>query len=141
MRQALRKNVWLSIAASVATLAVAAPASANDSFAINLRAQVAPFCRISADEGDGVALATGAMMLGAVRETCNSANGYVVRARVQNVASGTLFAGAQQAQRDGEDYLLARSQASRIESIWRLEDWRLSDPAAPVRLVVTISPI
>ncbi len=113
----LRFIVKVGLFAPVALAAFAAtPATASDSVAINLRAQVAPFCRISAPEDIALPSGGGSLDLGMIRETCNAANGYVVRARVHNVTAGTLFAGTQQGEASNGEYRFVQHQASRVSA-------------------------
>lgn len=140
MRKSILSVVLLSAAVALPT---AAAAQSNDNErVVKLTARVKTFCRISHQLGDGAAdLIDGEARLGPVRELCNSARGYQVRAQFMNLSSGTLFTGDESfaIAADGLVEFGSPEARSRVRE-WRVINADLSQPR-PIYLRVSISPI
>ena len=122
------------IAGAVASGAQAAE-RASTSFV--LAAEVAPFCRI--DSGEREVGADG--IIGAVTEVCNMP-GYSVRADFANLASGQVVAGDERVTLAGEASAVFTSpEARRRVRTWQLASAVRQDPAAPVVVRFSISPL
>lgn len=139
------RNLILSVSCLTVALAlpVAASAQSNDNErVVKLSARVQTFCRISHQLGDGAAdLVGGEARLGPVRELCNSARGYQVRAQFMNLTSGTLITGDESfaVAADGLVEFGSPEARSRIRE-WRVVNADLGQPR-PIYLRVSISPI
>lgn len=139
------KRLGFSLLSALAVAAFASPANAADSarLVIRLHAEVAPFCRLySAVSDDAVQIVNGEAELGQVREVCNLASGYIVRADFSNLSGGSVAAGGETAAVDSSGsarfvYGEARAQTRQ----WALIDAQQVHPDAPVYLRLSISPI
>jgi hypothetical protein len=137
------KRLGLCLLAAAAMAAIPSQASAAPSrLVIYLRADVAPFCRVWApDDTDAVRLVDGQAALGQVREVCNTAGGYVLRADFSNLSGGSVVAGSETASVDENGsasftYGEARAQTRN----WQLTGAQEVVPNAPVYLRLSISP-
>jgi len=135
-------GIRLLAAAVIAVASSPASAEAPARLVIYLHADVAPFCRVWAAESENaVQLNNGQAALGTVREICNTA-GYVIRADFSNLNGGTVIAGGETAAVDAQGsarftYGEARSQTRN----WQLSGAQQVQPAAPVYLRLSISPL
>lgn len=131
------------MAASVAAYPVAAVASPNDTIALRLRANVAPFCKIWFDNGnESINIVNGSADIGSVREVCNTRFGYTIQANFVNLNTGTLNAGGDTAAVDNMGMAKFNyGEAGANTRFWRLSDASPVAPASPVYMQVVISPI
>lgn len=135
-------RVGLLIAPGLACL-WAGPAMASDSVSFRIRAEVAPFCRLWAeqDPSASIRLDGAQAQLGAVREVCNMAGGYVVRARFSGLSSASVMAGDDVRALDADGTVSFRNhEAGARTRAWRLADAR-GDENAPITMRLTISPL
>lgn len=129
----------LPLCAMVPLFALAAPASAAPAeVGLQLRAEVASFCRIYTDESavgsDG--------RIGAVRELCNSAAGYGVQASFSNLRGGTVRAGEEEQDLSADgSALFVSSMARHRTRDWALLSAQRLDAGQPVTVRFTISPL
>ncbi len=139
------RNLILSVTSLAAALALPVAAAAQSGDAervVKISARVQSFCRITHQLGDGeAALVGGEARLGPVRELCNSARGYQVRAQFINLTSGTLFTGDESfpVAENGLVEFGSPEARSRVRE-WRVVNAGLSEPR-PIYLRVSISPI
>lgn len=123
----------------------AAPAVAHvadNERVVRITARVQPFCRITHQLGDGAAaLIDGQADLGQVRELCNVARGYQVRAQFLNLTSGSLMTGDEAFPVAADGLVEFGSPTARS----RVRNWRVvnaaQDAPSQIYLRVSISPL
>jgi hypothetical protein len=138
-----RLSFCLLTALAAGTLGTSANAADSATLVIHIHAEVAPFCRLyTAANDSAVQIVDGQAELGQVREVCNMASGYVVRADFSNLSGGSVAAGGETATVDASgsvrfSYDEARAQTRQ----WALLDAQQVQPGLPVYLRLSISPI
>jgi hypothetical protein len=139
--------VFMKIVAQVGLAASALAASGvaearPATLALNLQAEVVPFCRIEQSNPDSPLMFFGGRAeIGAVRETCNTRSGYTVRAEVLNVTSGTVVAGDETAEigpNGGASF--SYGEARRQQRMWYLTNARKAVADGPSYVRLSISP-
>lgn len=131
-----------TVALSGGLAAPAAAAGADASADLRIAATVEPFCRLTADHPDQLQLVDGRAEIGSVRELCNTAAGYEVRAHFSNLASGTVNAGSDSAvidPRGGATF--SSGEARHQRRIWSLRDAVLRDSGEMVMVRLSITPL
>lgn len=119
-----------------AMLTIAGPVQAKERIGLSLQSNVESFCHLSSDGGELAATNE----VGMVRETCNAP--YVINAAFQNLASGTIYAGEEQASLSHSgDVNFASSEARRTDRFWRVANAAKIDPTEPIFVRLTISPL
>ena len=129
----------LKYLAGLATICASAPAFAEPASAsLSLSASVQSFCRI--DTSELVVDESGA--IGAVRNTCNLASAYAVRASFTNLIGGQVSADDEFAPIDNWGTATFVSNGPRRQTrLWRLVEAQRLDSTAPVIVRFSISPI
>lgn len=127
---------------ALAALAGAGQASAAD-ISLELRADVAPFCRIWTESDAGPVQFDGdRAQLGSVREVCNMSNGYVVRAAFSNITEGSILAGSETAPVASDGTASFSYGEARLQQRdWQLVGAKRATAEAPVFLRLSISPL
>ena len=130
---------WLAISTGLALACSSAPALAEPASAtLGLSAYVQSFCRIDAPER--VVDENGA--IGSVRNTCNLASPYSVRATFTNLIGGRVSADNEIAAVDSLGSASFISDGPRRQTrLWRLLEGQRRDEDAPVIVRFSILPI
>ena len=119
----------------------AAGAGSDASAELHVVANVEPFCRLSAEHADHLQIVDGHADIGAVRELCNSAAGYEVRADFTNIDAGTVTAGSDSATLDSFGGAIFRTGEARHQR----RHWTLGDAVlrahGPVLVRLSIMPL
>jgi len=131
------------LAVSAAAYPAAAVAAPNDTIALRLRANVAPFCKIWFDNAnESINIVNGSADIGSVREVCNTRFGYTIQANFVNLNTGTLNAGGETTAVDNMGMAKFNyGEAGANTRVWRLSDASPVATASPVYMQVVISPI
>lgn len=125
----------MAVAAMYAGSASANPTQASQT----LRAHVDSFCRVDGAIADELTIQE-VTPLGDIREVCNT-QGYIVRAAFTNLAGGTVVAGADRAGIDAGTAEFRYGQAQARIRPWQLYGAVRQNAAAPVYLMVSITPL
>lgn len=115
-------------------------ANAESSLVVNIGAHVDTFCRVYPPNDDRIDVHGRTAAIGAVREICNTPNGYDVATSFSNVSTAQLLVG--QSSYAVVDGTARRSSPEpRVQTaFWSLSDIALTTPEAPVVMTVTITP-
>ena len=134
----------LQLTALLAPLCLAVPAEAarvDASAGLRVAASVVPFCQLSVAHSVATELVDGRAEIGMVREVCNTAAGYEVRADFTNLAGGTVTAGSDSMAVDA----LGNARFTYAEARHQRRLWRLRDACArqdgPVVVRLSITPL
>jgi hypothetical protein len=130
-------------ALAAAGMSSGAHASESATLVIHLHAEGAPFCRLySPDNGAALDIVDGAAQLGPVRQVCNLAGGYTVRADFSNLSGGTVAAGAEAASIDANGSArFTYGEARAKTNAWTLTQAQKLQADLPVYVRLSISPI
>lgn len=139
----LNRLLLLATVALPGGLAAPAAASGADASAnLTIAARVEPFCRLTAEHPDQLQLIDGRAEIGSVREVCNTAAGYEVRAHFSNLAGGTVTAGSDSAVVDplgGATFSFGEARHQR--RLWSLRNAVLRQHGGPVMVRLSITPL
>jgi hypothetical protein len=138
-------KLGILVLSALATVAMGSAANATDSatLVLHLHAEGAPFCRLYSPANDSaVDIVDGEAQLGPVREVCNLAGGYTVRADFTNLSGGSVASGAETATIDASGTVrFSYGEARAKTSNWALTHAQKVQAGEPVYLRLSISPI
>jgi hypothetical protein len=111
--------------------------------ALHLQANVDPFCRVWSENDEQALQFDGDQAdLGAVREVCNTAGGYRLKASFTNLSEGSIIAGSDTAVVDPAGTATFAYREARVHNrAWQLISAKRISPDAPVYLRLSISPL
>ena len=139
----MKLGILVLSALATAAMSSAAQASESATLVIHLRAEGAPFCRLYSPQNDAALdIVNGAAQLGPVREVCNLAGGYTVRADFTNLSGGSVASGAEAATIDANGSAsFTYGEARAKTNAWTLTQAHKVQADEPVYVRLSISPI